>query len=234
VARLADYERTYLRGFEMFYGPASLWSVYALLPSYLEREGSSLVKMAGGLIARGRAAGRGGGFYLYDHERLLADMSADAGPKILLGVSYALLDLAEEMAGRSLPPETIVMETGGMKGRREEMSKERMHGVLKSAFGVDGIHSEYGMAELMSQAYSASDGVFGTPPWMRVSVRNLTDPFDVRREGRGGVNIADLANLSSCAFIQTQDLGRLAPDGTFTLEGRVARSDLRGCNLLVT
>ncbi len=243
IARLGDYDRTYTRGFEIFYGPASRVSIYALLPSYLEREGSSLVRMADGLIRQGRAAGRGGGFYLRDQARLLADMAADRGPKILLGVSYALLDLAEELAARGgdgLPAGTTVMETGGMKGRREEMSKEAMHAVLSEAFGVDEIHSEYGMAELMSQAYSKGAGgnahggvFFRTPPWMRVVVRNLADPFEVRGEGRGGVNIIDLANLRSCAFIQTQDVGRVAADGSFTLEGRVARSDIRGCNLLV-
>jgi hypothetical protein len=235
VERLEDYDRTYTRGWELFYGPARRWSIHALLPSYLEREGSSLVRMTGGLIRQGRSAGRFGGFYLHDHGRLLADMAADRGPKVLLGVSYALLDLAEELSarGEKLPPDTIVMETGGMKGRREEISKERMHAILQESFGVSEIHSEYGMAELMSQAYSAGGGVFSAPPWMRVSVRNLTDPFDVRREGRGGINITDLANLSSCAFIQTQDTGRLAADGSFSLEGRVARSDIRGCNLMV-
>ncbi len=244
VARLADYDRTYTRGFEMFYGPASRMSIYALLPSYLEREGSSLVRMADGLIRQGRAAGRGGGFYLHDHGKLLANLAADSGPKILLGVSYALLDLAEELRSarhcKGNEPEviqtfrnTIVMETGGMKGRREEMPKERMHAILSKAFCVAQIHSEYGMAELMSQAYSSGSGVFRSPPWMRIMVRNLADPFEVRTEGRGGVNITDLANLDSCAFIQTQDVGRLAPDGSFTLDGRVARSDIRGCNLLV-
>ena len=242
VARVADYERVYTRGFELFYGPASGWSIFALLPSYLEREGSSLVRMADGLIRQGRESGRGGGFYLYNHEQLLRDMSATAGPKILLGVSYALLDLAEQIAprGEKLPPDVIVMETGGMKGRREEMTKARMHAILQEAFGVAEIHSEYGMAELMSQAYSAGGGgnahggyTFRTPPWMRIFVRDLADPFDVRHEGRGGINIVDLANLSSCAFIQTQDLGRVAADGGFTIDGRVARSDIRGCNLLV-
>jgi hypothetical protein len=242
VARVADYDRTYTRGFELFYGPAAGWSIFALLPSYLEREGSSLVRMADGLIRQGRDGGRGGGFYLYDHAKLMADMRADDGPKILLGVSYALLDLAEELSarGEKLPPDTIVMETGGMKGRREEMTKAQMHGILQEAFGVGAIHSEYGMAELTSQAYSDGRGrnahggyFFRTPPWMRVSVRDLADPFDVRREGRGGLNITDLANLHSCAFIQTQDVGRVAADGGFTIDGRVARSDIRGCNLLV-
>ncbi len=235
IAREADYEMVYTRGFELFYGDPRQWSIYALLPSYLEREGSSLVRMTDGLIRRGREAGRGGGFYLYDHSKLVADMTADGGAKILLGVSYALLDLAEELAlrGERLPEGTIVMETGGMKGRREEMPKEAMHAVLKRAFGVAEIHSEYGMAELMSQAYSDGGGVFRTPPWMKVLVRDLADPFDVRRAGGGGINIIDLANLSSCAFIQTQDRGSIASDGSFTIDGRVTGSDIRGCNLLV-
>ncbi len=184
---------------------------------------------------QGRAAGRGGGFYLRDHAKMLADMSADRGPKILLGVSYALLDLAEELAarGEKLPAGTTVMETGGMKGRREEISKARMHSILRETFGADEIHSEYGMAELMSQAYSKGEGIFQAPPWMRIAVRDLADPFDIRHEGRGGINIIDLANLDSCAFIQTQDVGRLMADGSFTIDGRVARSDIRGCNLLV-
>jgi hypothetical protein len=231
IASLEDYARVYTRGFELFYGPTARWSIFALLPSYLEREGSSLVLMADGLIKQGR----GGGFYLRDHARLLADMASDSGPRILLGVSYALLDLAEEMAsrGEKLPEGTIVMETGGMKGRREEMPKTEMHATLQAAFGVPEIHSEYGMAELMSQAYSAGGGVFRTPPWMKVVTRDLADPFDVRRTGRGGIDITDLANLHSCAFIQTQDVGMVSEDGSFTIEGRVARSDIRGCNLLV-
>jgi hypothetical protein len=227
IAHAADYEQVYTRGFEIFYGDVREWSIYALLPSYLEREGSSLVRMADGLIKKGR----GGGFYLYDHDRLMADLKADGGKKILLGVSYALLDLAER--GERLPAGTVVMETGGMKGRREEMSKAGMHAILQEAFGVETVHSEYGMAELMSQAYSAGEGVFRTPPWMRVAVRDLADPFEVLREGRGGINITDLANLHSCAFIQTQDVGTVAADGSFTVAGRVAKSDIRGCNLLV-
>lgn len=267
VARLADYEQIFTRGFELFYGSPTGWSIYALLPSYLEREGSSLVYMARGLIDRGREAGRGGGFYLYDHTKLLADMASDNGRKILLGVSYALLDLAEEFAarGEKLPHGTIVMETGGMKGRREEMSKDTMHAVLCRDLGVTEVHSEYGMAELMSQAYSKGGGVFRTAPWMKVMVRDLADPFDVKsadgaeaggeedgragsvdmgceadggearkkRAVRGGINIVDLGNLSSCAFIQTQDLGTLFPDGGFTIDGRVSGSDIRGCNLLI-
>lgn len=251
VSRLEDYRKVYTRGFGMFYGapfsdanPAGP-KIFALLPGYLEREGSSLIEMARGL---------GAGFYLRDHAGLLRDMRSHAGPKILLGVSYALLDLAENFAsgraiatgsravpsagnstgtGREFPPNTVVMETGGMKGRRKEISKSQMHSVLCSAFGVEKIHSEYGMAELMSQAYSAGDGLFRTPPWMRTLVRDPRDPFDVRREGRGGLNVIDLANVDSCAFVQTDDLSTVAPDGNFTVEGRIERSDIRGCNLLV-
>jgi hypothetical protein len=227
VASLADYDRTYTAGFRRFYGDPAAWSIYALLPSYLERTGSSLVRMVDGLVKQGH----GGGFYLYDHDRLLADMAVDEGRKILLGVSYALLDLAER--GERLPEGTIVMETGGMKGKREEMHKEQMHRILKQAFGVEQVHSEYGMAELMSQAYSDGDGIFRTPPWMRVSARNLNDPFETYAHGRGGINIIDLANIYSCAFIQTQDTGAVADDGSFTLLGRAERADIRGCNLLV-
>jgi phenylacetate-coenzyme A ligase PaaK-like adenylate-forming protein len=227
VASLTDYDRTYTEGFRRFYGDPARWSIYALLPSYLERTGSSLVRMADGLIRQGR----GGGFYLYDHDRLMADMAADRGPKILLGVSYALLDLAERE--EQLPADTIVMETGGMKGHRAEMPKEQMHNILKQAFGVSQIHSEYGMAELMSQAYSSGGGIFRTSPWMRVSLRSLNDPFETYTVGRGGINTTDLANLGSCAFIQTQDTGAVAADGSFTLLGRATRADIRGCNLLV-
>lgn len=227
VASLSDYQKTYTRAFELFYGPVGGWSIYALLPSYLEREGSSLVRMADGLISKARA----GGFYLYDHDRLLADMAADGGRKILLGVSYALLDLAEK--GVKLPPGTVVMETGGMKGRRGELSRGVLHAALTEAFGVERVESEYGMAELMSQAYSRGGGIFRTPPWMRVSVRDPNDPFDVRPAGRGALDIIDLANVYSCAFIATQDLGTVADDGGFTVDGRAERSAIRGCNLLV-
>ena len=173
-----------------------------------------------------------GGFYLDDYERLLADMARDPKPKILLGVSYALWDLAERYAPKL--HDTVVMETGGMKGRREELPKAEFHRILCTAFGVEKIHSEYGMAELTSQAYSDGDGRFRTPAWMRILIRDINDPFDrLQEEQRGGIDIIDLANRYSCAFIQTQDTGRLHRDGTFTIEGRIANSDIRGCNLLV-
>lgn len=228
VARLADYERTFTAAFTAFYGDPGRYGIYALLPSYLQRKGSSLIYMAGKLIARGTS----GGFYLDDYDKLLDDMAADPKPKILLGVSYALWDLAEQRAPKLR--DTIVMETGGMKGYREEIPKADFHRILCRAFGVERIHSEYGMAELMSQGYSDGGGIFRAPRWMRVVVRDINDPFRILPAGsRGGVNIIDLANISSCAFIQTQDAGRTFADGSFAVEGRIDRSETRGCNLLV-
>lgn len=227
VADLRIYEEAFTRSFELFYGPAEQTAIFALLPNYLEREGSSLIYMVEGLIRRG-----GGGFYLYDHDALLRDMEAHQGKKILLGVSYALWDLAEEQRGAL--HDVIVMETGGMKGRREELPREEFHRLLCDAFGVQSIHSEYGMAELMSQAYSDGNGIFRTPPWMRICVRDLNDPFRLLPSGAtGGVNLIDLANLYSCSFLQTQDLGKLYEDGSFRILGRISGSEIRGCNLLV-
>ncbi len=228
MAHLSTYERAFTEAFRAFYGDPAQYGLYALLPSYLQRKGSSLVYMADRLIA---AAGSGG-FYLDNYEQLIADMESDSKPKILLGVSYALWDLAERFA----PPlrNTIVMETGGMKGYREEIPKSELHRILCEGFGVERIHSEYGMAELTSQAYSAGEGIFRSPRWMKVLVRDINDPFCTLPPGsRGGVNIIDLANISSCAFIETQDVGRTFGDGSFTIEGRIDHSEIRGCNLLV-
>lgn len=228
MASTALYEAAFTAAFERFYGNPARWSLYGLLPNYLQREGSSLVYMVDRLIGRCGS----GGFYLDDYERLLADMAADPKPKILLGVSYALWDLAERHAPKLR--DTVVMETGGMKGYREEISKEEFHRILCDAFGVREIHSEYGMAELTSQAYSQGGNRFRCPAWMRVTVRDVNDPFDLLPPGsRGGLNIADLANRWSCAFIQTQDVGRVEADGSFLVEGRIDHSDIRGCNLLV-
>lgn len=225
---LALYERAFTEAFEQFYGAVEGWSIYGLLPSYLEREGSSLVYMVDKLIDRCGS----GGFYLDEYEKLIADMAADSKPKLLLGVSYALWDLAERYAPKLA--NTIVMETGGMKGRREELSKEEFHKILTSAFGVEKIHSEYGMAELTSQGYSSGEGVFRAPRWMRVRVRDVNNPLKMLPLGsRGAINIVDLANISSCAFIATQDVGRTFADGSFAIEGRLSGADIRGCNLLV-
>lgn len=219
VANVANYERTFRKGFEMFYGADV--NIYGLLPGY--RPESSLIHMVRGL---------GGRFYPDDHDALLRDLRADSGRKILFGVSHALLDLAENHPGPLNG--AIVMETGGMKGRREELSKEELHRRLSEAFGVEHVHSEYGMAELSSQAYAAAGGRFVAPPWMRVAARDLNDPFRILPSGRrGALNIVDLANLHSCAFIQTQDMGTVFEDGSFTVEGRADRSEIRGCNLLM-
>ncbi len=228
VADLALYERCFTESFRRFYGEPAEWSIYGLLPSYLERQGSSLVYMVDRLIA---TSGRGG-FYLDNYQKLLDDMRRDEHPKILLGVTYALLDLAEQYAPRL--EGTVVMETGGMKGRRRELPKSELHEVLCRAFGVEQIASEYGMAELMSQAYSKGDGVFFAPPWMRVLVRDINNPFSRLADGRrGAIDIIDLGNIHSCSFIATQDVGMRYADGSFRIEGRVSKSDIRGCNLLV-
>ena len=225
---LALYEQAFTRAFEQFYGNAEGWSIYGLLPNYLQREGSSLVYMVDRLISRCGS----GGFYLDEYEQLIADIKADPKPKILLGVSYALWDLAEQYAPKL--ENTVVMETGGMKGHREELPKAEFHKILTRAFGVEKIHSEYGMAELTSQAYSSGDGVFYAPQWMRVMVRDVNNPLKVLPAGsRGALNIIDLANLSSCAFIATQDVGRTYDDGAFMVEGRLSGAEVRGCNLLV-
>ncbi len=225
---LTMYERAFTAAFEQFYGSAEGWSIYGLLPNYLQREGSSLVYMVDRLIERCGS----GGFYLDEYEKLIADMGADAKPKILLGVSYALWDLAEQYAPKL--ENTIIMETGGMKGRREELPKAEFHRILTEAFGVEKIHSEYGMAELTSQAYSSGDGIFRAPGWMRVVVRDVNNPLKMLpASSRGAVSIIDLANVWSCAFIATQDVGRTFVDGSFMIEGRLSGSDIRGCNLLV-
>lgn len=224
MASLDEYRRTFTEAWRRFLPTPH--RIYALLPCYLEREGSSLVYMVDELIRL-----YGGGFYLHDHDKLLADMAGYDGPKVLFGVSYALLDLAERKPKLN---NTVVIETGGMKGRRKEMAKAEMHRTLCEAFGVECIASEYGMAELSSQAYSSGDGVFFAPPWMRVSIRDLNNPFATLPTSRtGGVNIIDLANRYSCAFIETADMGRLTAEGGFELCGRVGGSPIRGCNLLV-
>ncbi|WP_462376229.1 LuxE/PaaK family acyltransferase [Rikenella microfusus] len=238
VASTALYDESFTRGFEYFYGPAGEWSIFALLPSYMERSGSSLVWMAERLQARNRACG---GFYLYDHGKLTGELrkAAEKGEKILLiGVAFALLDYAEYLSAENialeLPEDAVVMETGGMKGRRREVSRETMHETLTRAFGVKTIHSEYGMTELLSQAYSSGGGLFRCPPWMRVSARDLQIPLRAAGEGEpGGLNVIDLANLWSCSFVAVQDRGIVYGDGSFRVLGRIEGAQLRGCNMLI-
>ena len=233
VADAGLYRESFMKGFEWFYGAAKDWCFLALLPSYLEREGSSLVYMAEHLI---HASGHpDSGFYLYDHDKLLSTLSrlqAQKQKTILLGVSFALTDLAE--ACRENLSGILIMETGGMKGRKKELVREEVHQLLKKSFGVATIHSEYGMTELLSQAYSQGEGLFRTPPWMKVLIRDTHDPFNFLPPGNTGlISIVDLANYHSCAFISTSDLGRSNPDGTFEVLGRMDNSDVRGCNLLI-
>jgi phenylacetate-coenzyme A ligase PaaK-like adenylate-forming protein len=227
------YRESFLKGFERFYGDVRDYCILALLPSYLERSGSSLVYMFDELIRRSKHPASG--FYLHNRGELTATIrqQQQSGQKILLlGVTYALLDLADE--GIALNDRVIVMETGGMKGRRKEMIKEEVHAILKERFGIGAIHSEYGMTELLSQAYSQKDGLFECPPWMRVLVRDANDPFTYVRHGKGGgINVIDLANVYSCSFIETKDLGRLHENNCFEILGRFDNSDLRGCNLMI-
>jgi hypothetical protein len=234
VNDLSLYEESLLKTFKLFYGEPEEFLIAALLPSYTEREGSSLVYMVDKLIKRSNNPKSG--FYKGDIKELIpAIKKAKEGNRkvLLLGVSYALLDLAEnqspDLSG------VIVMETGGMKGRRKELIRSELHTMLKEKLNVLSIHSEYGMTELLSQAYSKGDGIFYSPPWMKVVIRDPQDPLTIYFEpGKtGGINIIDLANINSCSFIATSDLGKLHDDGGFEVLGRFDNSDVRGCNLLV-
>ncbi len=227
------YRQSYLKAFEIFYGDIKDICVLALLPSYLEREGSSLIYMVEDLIKKSKHPKSG--FLLHNHNDLsdvLADLKTKNQKTILIGVTYALLDFVEKF--KTEFPELTVMETGGMKGQRKEMVREELHDVLTKGFGVSKIHSEYGMTELLSQAYSKGDGVFDCVPWMKVITRDTNDPLTLLPHGRsGGINIIDLANMHSCSFIATQDLGKTFANGTFEVLGRFDDSDIRGCNLMV-
>jgi len=233
VADKSLYEESFLRGFRDMYGEPAELCILALLPSYLERSGSSLVYMAEKLI---QLSGHPeSGFYFYDHEKLISvlrELKKSGHPGLLLGVSFALLDFAEkyeeDLEG------IIVMETGGMKGRRKEMVREDLHAFLKKRFNLGEVHSEYGMTELLSQAYSGREGIFYSVPWMKVLIRDSYDPFKLLEEGdTGSINITDLANIYSCSFIATSDLGRWHADGSFEVLGRIDNSDIRGCNLMI-
>ncbi|AYN69404.1 acyl transferase [Euzebyella marina] len=233
VLDLNLYEESFLKGFELFYGDISDYCILALLPSYLERNGSSLIYMVDRLIKESKH--EASGFYLKDLTSLVSNLSSlekKSQKTLLIGVSFALLDLVEEY-GLSLE-HTIVMETGGMKGRRKELIREELHEILTKGFGVRQIHSEYGMTELLSQAYSSGKGIFKTPPWMKILIRDTEDPLSYQTIGKtGGINVIDLANRDSCSFIATQDLGKLHSDGSFEILGRFDHSDVRGCNLMV-
>ena len=233
VADLSIYEQTFRRIFEDFYGPIRDIAVLALLPSYLERSGSSLIYMIDDLMKQSKQAESN--YFLYNHQELyntLVQLKEKGTKTILFGVTYALLDFIEQYALEF--PELIIMETGGMKGKRKEMVKEEIHQLLHDAFKVNGIHSEYGMTELLSQGYSCGQGIFHLPKWMRILIRDTNDPLSLISSNRtGGINVIDLANRYSCSFIATQDLGKVYADGSFEILGRFDQSDIRGCNLLV-
>jgi len=233
VKDLAVYQQSFRQGFADFYGNIEEYTVLALLPSYLERTGSSLITMVADLIERSGSADSG--FYLNEYDLLAEKLTSldRSGRKVLLiGVSFALLDLVE--THRFQLKNTIVMETGGMKGRRKELIREELHAILCEGFGVEHIHSEYGMTELLSQAYSAGSGLYESVRWLKVLIRDTNDALSYQRPLKtGGINLIDLANIHSCSFIATQDLGRLHPDGKFEVLGRFDNADIRGCNLLI-
>jgi len=233
VADLSLYEKSFTEGFRLQYGDVSQYAILALLPSYLERTGSSLIYMADSLMRQ--SGNESNGYYLYNHGELyemLETMKKEGQKTILIGVSFALLDFVANH--ECIFPSLILIETGGMKGRGIELSRDDIHSHLKKAFGVENVHSEYGMAELLSQAYSSGAGIFSTPPWMKVIIRDLNNPFRKIPEGTpGGINIIDLANAGSCSFIETQDLGTKTAGDHFKILGRIKDSELRGCNLLI-
>ncbi|CAM1350581.1 LuxE/PaaK family acyltransferase [Tenacibaculum halocynthiae] len=233
VTDLSWYETSYLKGFKHFYGNIQEYVVLALLPNYLERKGSSLVYMVDDLIKRSENSESG--FYLNNLSELaekLIKLDKQGQKVLLIGVSFALLDLIEKYQFNL--QNTIVMETGGMKGRRKELIREELHQILGNGFGVENIHSEYGMTELLSQGYSNGKGVFNCPPWMRLLTRDTEDALTILpKEKSGGINVIDLANYNSCSFIATQDLGKVHTDNSFEIIGRFDNSDIRGCNLLV-
>lgn len=235
VKDLSLYETSFNKTFELFYGSPKKICILGLLPSYLERSNSSLVVMVRRLIEQSEHPHSG--FYLNDLEKLhttLTDLENQKQPTLLAGVTFALLNFAEQFPFKL--QYTTLMETGGMKGRREELTRQQVHKILSDAFGVQHIHSEYGMTELLSQAYSTADGIFKTAPWMRVLVREEDDPFKVYdkvdRTVSGAINIIDLANLYSCSFIATEDAGKLYADGSFEVLGRLDNADVRGCSLM--
>jgi phenylacetate-coenzyme A ligase PaaK-like adenylate-forming protein len=233
VTDTSIYEESYRKGFSQFYGNIEDYVILALLPSYLEREGSSLIYMVEDLIQLSKHSDSG--FYLHNHDELikkLLELDQSGQNVILIGVTYALLDLIEKQQFRL--QNTIIMETGGMKGKRKEMIREELHNELCEGFGVSMIHSEYGMTELLSQAYSLGNGVFECPSWMHVLIRDTEDALSYITQGKtGGLNVIDLANINSCSFIATQDLGKKNPNNSFEVLGRFDNSDIRGCNLMV-
>ncbi|WP_434037459.1 acyl transferase [Formosa sp. 4Alg 33] len=232
VTDTSIYEDSFRKGFAQAYGDIKDYVVLALLPSYLERNGSSLIYMVNDMINQSEHPESG--FYLNNLSELkskLIELDSSGQKVLLIGVSFALLDLVE--AHQFQLKHTIIMETGGMKGRRKELIRTELHDILKAGFGVNEIHSEYGMTELLSQGYSKGHGVFNCPPWMKILTRDPEDALTIQTDGKtGGINVIDLANVNSCAFIATQDLGKITGDNAFEVIGRFDNSDIRGCNLM--
>jgi hypothetical protein len=232
VKDIEVYKQSFIKGFKHFYGDINEWCIIGLLPSYLERTGSSLVMMVDELIKQSQHTESG--FYLYDFAKLankLQQLESRQQKTLLIGVTFALLDFAEQFPMKL--DHTIIMETGGMKGRRKEMIRQEVHDILTQRLGVEKIHSEFGMTELLSQGYSYGDGIFKTVPWMKVLIRDEDDPLTIKQKGRGLINVIDLANIYSCSFTATDDVGTLYEDGTFEVLGRFDNSDVRGCSLMV-
>jgi hypothetical protein len=236
VKDISLYKKSFNEAFRLFYGDPADWCIVALLPSYLERNNSSLVMMADSLIKQ--SSHQQTGLYLNEWKQLLntlTELEKQQQKTLLIGVTFALIDFAELC---SFPlHHTVIMETGGMKGRREEMTRERVHEILSNSFQLKKIHSEYGMTELLSQAYSKGDGIFNCPPWMKILLREEDDPFaihaaDATKTISGAINVIDLANIYSCSFIATEDAGKLYPDSSFEVLGRLDNTDIRGCSLL--
>lgn len=239
VKSLALYQKSFMKAFNLFYGNPENWCILGLLPGYLERENSSLIVMVNELIKKSK--NKYSGFYLHDHEKLYKAIIHNEiinQPTLLIGVTYALLDFAEKYSMKL--EKTVMMETGGMKGKREEMTRPEVHDILKNKFSLKQVHSEYGMTELLSQAYSKGDGFFRSAPWMKVLLREYNDPFSIistsptEKPVNGLINIIDLSNLHSCCFIATDDVGKIYKNNTFEVLGRRDMSDLRGCSLLTS
>lgn len=233
VSDLSIYQKSFSKSFELFYGEITDYCILSLLPNYRQREGSSLIYMVDELINESKH--EKSGFYLNDYKGLsetINELERKKQKTILIGVSYALLDLAKNFP--QMLEYTIIIETGGTKGKRKEFVKEEIHKILKNSFSLQYIHSEYGMTELLSQSYSDGRGIFKSPPWKKILIRDTNDPLSLIGEKKtGGINIIDLANIYSCPFIATQDLGKTYDDGSFSVLGRFDNSDVRGCNLLV-
>ena len=232
ISDVSLYEKSFLTSFELFYGNISNYCILSLLPNYREREGSSLIYMVDSLIKNSKHPKSS--FYLNDYTKLadtLTQLEKEGQKTILIGVSYALLDFANQFPQKL--EHTIIMETGGTKGNRKEIMKEELHKILKNAFSLNNIHSEYGMTELLSQSYSKGDGIFKSPPWKKIIIRDVNDPLSIIGVNKsGGINVIDLANIYSCPFIATQDLGKTYEDNSFSVLGRFTNADVRGCNLM--